>query len=261
MNRILADGQAISNAISSLSASGGVCLIPSSKTWLLSKKTSSNVLVLDSSFNPPTRAHIGLIHAATRIQGVDYDGLLLMLSTANVDKELKGGSVQDRISMMEICAEKISKNVAVVLTDKARFIDKARAIRELPGFKASTLSFLLGMDTVTRFFDIKYYGTRDAMMENFRQFFASSLIVAAERADSPSLAEFLTQTPDARLFQHRILLCPKSENEELESVSSTQCRRLFAEAENNADNFKRLERLTFPEIIQYCVHHKIFRNV
>ena len=61
----------------------------------------TRIAVLDSSFNPPTRAHYHLLKAASR---VGCDAVLLLLATNNVDKGQTGAGAIERLEMMEAMA-------------------------------------------------------------------------------------------------------------------------------------------------------------
>lgn len=61
----------------------------------------TRIAVLDSSFNPPTKAHFHLLRAAARL---GCDAVLLLLATNNVDKGQAGTSAVERLEMMEAMA-------------------------------------------------------------------------------------------------------------------------------------------------------------
>jgi nicotinamide-nucleotide adenylyltransferase len=61
----------------------------------------TRIAVLDSSFNPPTKAHYQLLKAAAR---VGCDAVLLLLATNNVDKGQTGAGAVERLEMMEAVA-------------------------------------------------------------------------------------------------------------------------------------------------------------
>ena len=137
--------------------------------------------VLDSSFNPPTRAHLRLCTSAL-LHGSSKAGpkrLLLLLATQNADKAPKPAAFEHRLAMMSIFAEEMAKDIAadegregvvvdVGVTKKARFVDKASAIEECrdyssvpdEGGSAGTVYeqvHLTGFDTLVRLLDTKYY--------------------------------------------------------------------------------------------------------
>lgn len=67
----------------------------------------TRIAVLDSSFNPPTKAHYHLLKAASR---VGCDAVLLLLATNNVDKGQTGASAVERLEMMEALAMDAIRN-------------------------------------------------------------------------------------------------------------------------------------------------------
>lgn len=135
--------------------------------------------VLDSSFNPPTRAHLRICTSALLHDGskAEPKRLLLLLATQNADKAPKPAAFEQRLAMMSIFAEEMVKEmradggregvvVDVGVTKKARFVDKARVIEECGdyssiddegGKKPVEQVHLTGFDTLVRLLDIKYY--------------------------------------------------------------------------------------------------------
>ncbi|CAO3651926.1 unnamed protein product [Mucor fragilis] len=154
--------------------------------WPFKDATSkkSRLLVLDSSFNPPTKAHAKLLQTSMEAYPAGhFDGSLLLFSTNNVDKILTGASVLQRAQMMEMIALQYP-HTAVGFTPHGRFMDKAKHIRswfaETYSSSQLELYFIVGYDTMTRLLDPKYYnGTlvKDALAP----FFESSHLICADR--------------------------------------------------------------------------------
>lgn len=129
-------------------------------------KSSVHISVLDSSFNPPTLAHLALANAPSPFPSTpDYDAKLLLLSVRNADKLLQEGdaTLSQRAEMMSLLVTRIHHddpsscpNVAVGLVNEPTFIAKSSALRiflgdrlvELksnPSHSISTqLTFLMG---------------------------------------------------------------------------------------------------------------------
>ncbi|KAK3826514.1 MAG: hypothetical protein JOS17DRAFT_750368 [Linnemannia elongata] len=133
----------------------------------------TRIAVLDSSFNPPTKAHYQLLKAAAR---VGCDAVLLLLATNNVDKGQTGAGAVERLEMMEAVAMDSIRNekedpalrhMAVGLTIHARFMDKAQPILDNYPPNTVQLSWIMGHDTMTRLFDPKYYNDVHADMAPF----------------------------------------------------------------------------------------------
>lgn len=147
------------------------------------------ISVLDSSFNPPTLAHLALANSprprrpASDGSDRDYDAKLLLLSVKNVDKTLKPGDATyvERLEMMGLLARDVRTqhqledgmaNVAIGIIDAPTFVGKSEIITELlstqllPSIAAPTrpftpprvqLTFIVGMDTLERLFSPRYY--------------------------------------------------------------------------------------------------------
>lgn len=171
------------------------------------------ISVLDSSFNPPTLAHLALANAARPGTDGDYDARLLLLSIRNVDKVLKPGdaSYSQRLDMMCLMSKHISNtpdNVAVAVTDEPTFVGKSTKLlsflkhrfEDITGVEEThrppvQLTFILGMDTLERFFAPRYYGTADEMQLALRKFFSSppegedsSIICAHRTCENPGVS-------------------------------------------------------------------------
>ncbi|KAL0579593.1 hypothetical protein V5O48_002431 [Marasmius crinis-equi] len=140
------------------------------------------ISVLDSSFNPPTAAHLGLLNArrprynSIDTSGRDYDAKLLLLSVRNADKQLKStdATYTQRLEMMMKLAEEVTaqgkdekehsehENVAVAIIDEPTFVGKSSLLQRFLRERTSSqtefrLTFLLGFDTLERFFAPRYY--------------------------------------------------------------------------------------------------------
>ncbi|PKS05549.1 hypothetical protein jhhlp_008066 [Lomentospora prolificans] len=149
-----------------------------------SKPTSpvGRVVVLDSSFNPPTLAHMGMASSAARTYakkaaaagGPEASSssdtrVLLLLSVRNADKAAKPASFPQRLAMMYVFAgELLAKGqdgvevVDIGLCTMPYFHDKCDAIEREGFYSAAGRSpeqiYLAGYDTLIRIFNPKYYG-------------------------------------------------------------------------------------------------------
>ena len=113
------------------------------------------VAVLDSSFNPPTRAHLHMLNAACEHFGLQRR--LLLLSKQNADKPVVGASLPQRLCMMEMIAEADRSSATLCgVTAHPLFVDKATALQTLCGEEAR-ICLLVGFDTWVRVVDPKYY--------------------------------------------------------------------------------------------------------
>ena len=130
--------------------------------------------VLDSSFNPPSLAHLRLATSAlTQDPGPAPKRLLLLLATQNADKPSKPAPFEDRLVMMSRFANDVLKAlghghghaaerdpvfVDVGITKEPYFHDKAAAIAESGTYPdGAEQVHLTGFDTLIRLFDAKYY--------------------------------------------------------------------------------------------------------
>ncbi|KAI0330253.1 Nucleotidylyl transferase [Cubamyces sp. BRFM 1775] len=134
------------------------------------------ISVLDSSFNPPTLAHLALANTlpppssdvppSSPSAPCDFDARLLLLSVRNADKQLKPGDAtyEQRIAMMVLLAHDLARsharnvdtalqnypestphepNVAVAIIDEPTFVGKSAILRE---FLAKRISELEGLN-------------------------------------------------------------------------------------------------------------------
>lgn len=124
----------------------------SQSRWPVSPHSSRNfqqalkVSILDSSFNPPTLAHLELAQThfpagapgSHPLEDGDYDARLLLLSVRNADKVLKPGDAThvQRLEMMILLAKQMERNigdgpaanVAVAIIDEPTFVSKSRVL-------------------------------------------------------------------------------------------------------------------------------------
>ncbi|CAG8487999.1 19034_t:CDS:2 [Gigaspora margarita] len=113
----------------------------------LTKSSNSNlkIAILDSSFNPPTKAHMNLLLQSVKNQSNTkfFDACLLLYAIKNADKTPSSSDVGpvDRLLMMESLASQICsintksestfnslQNIAIGVTTHPLFMDKAKAI-------------------------------------------------------------------------------------------------------------------------------------
>jgi nicotinamide-nucleotide adenylyltransferase len=167
------------------------------------------ISILDSSFNPPTLAHLALANSprpSCRDDGEQnselqdtcgYDAKLLLLSVKNADKSLKAGDAtyQQRLEMMLLLSEDViantntdashsllehePANVAIAITDKPTFVGKSSALLDFLQRRLTTplsieLTFLVGLDTLERLFSPRYYTSETDMMASLRQFLSAA---------------------------------------------------------------------------------------
>ncbi|KAK3298069.1 uncharacterized protein B0H64DRAFT_393765 [Chaetomium fimeti] len=153
-----------------------------------------SLVVLDSSFNPPTRAHLRM--ATSAIQELMHKQsqrpgalrLLLLLSINNADKDAKPAAFDKRLAMMWAFAGDVQRSlqadpgeeqasseveplsVDLGLSTAPYFYEKSAALAEggfyngergMGGSTETEQVFLVGYDALVRIFDPKYYGSFD----------------------------------------------------------------------------------------------------
>ncbi|KAJ4288818.1 hypothetical protein N0V88_007145 [Collariella sp. IMI 366227] len=160
------------------------------------RKGPWTLIVLDSSFNPPTRAHLRMatsaIHDLTQKQGQELGRLrlLMLLSVNNADKGAKPAAFDQRLVMMWAFARDVQQsiptttlqqptsgasdsqaeglNVDLALTTVPYFHEKSRLLAAASFYRPTPTAdqqqppeteqlFLVGYDTLIRIFNPKYY--------------------------------------------------------------------------------------------------------
>ena len=174
-----------------MSRNYSVCLqsfISSTKSFqilnLSSRPLSSETLyILDSSFNPPTRAHLALSLCSLPTQRPST--VVLLLSIENADKLSKPASFDHRLEMMELLAKRIERfkqevGALVALSKRPKFVDKAKDVIEaFP--KVQEVDWLVGYDTLIRILDKKYY--TDSLENSLSAFWEKNRLICAMRGD------------------------------------------------------------------------------
>ncbi|KAI8822799.1 hypothetical protein BJ741DRAFT_86223 [Chytriomyces cf. hyalinus JEL632] len=227
---------------------------------------SGNILVLDSSFNPPHETHLALITRSLHLLNTrsthkaNISRVILLHALNNADKLATSSlsALMPRLSLMDAfsrdVADCINNNkssseppvsVLLALTTAAKFADKATLLRTTNALSASQSVFwILGMDTVVRLFDSKYYTI--PVMDALTPLFRNDAVVFAPRAG------FILPEEQARGFLERgkIVCISEWDQEELKcSYSSTHVRNLLARLES-VDEVERVDAMTF---LQACV--------
>ncbi|KAK2592495.1 hypothetical protein QQS21_009805 [Conoideocrella luteorostrata] len=151
-----------------------------------SRRPVRKLIILDSSFNPPTRAHAQMARSAVREAGPGAK-LMLLLAVQNADKGVVPAALEVRLGMMEGLARELvhgddgfetgteearTRNtdrdgggddglvVDLAVTTMPFFHDKAKSIAESGIYDSDGEAeqvFLCGFDTVIRIFNPKYY--------------------------------------------------------------------------------------------------------
>ncbi|KAK0668739.1 hypothetical protein QBC41DRAFT_321142 [Cercophora samala] len=146
------------------------------------------LIILDSSFNPPTRAHLRMATSAVlsetrRLVTAQHNGggggpestrLLLLLSINNADKAPKPAPFQQRLVLMWAFAQDVQASllqqgntetdVDIGLSTLPFFHEKSEALDQVEFYRQGSPEvkmeqvMLVGYDTLIRVFNPKYYG-------------------------------------------------------------------------------------------------------
>ncbi|KAI0014941.1 Nucleotidylyl transferase [Xylariomycetidae sp. FL0641] len=197
-----------------------LCSLPASSSDIAAQPPSTpprRLYILDSSFNPPTRAHRRMAQSALRSSTSSDPAprLLLLLAIQNADKAPQPAAFPERLAMMWLLAQDLlsssssssdgstpTPTVDIAVTTDPYFAGKSAAVAESgfytpsppPPSSSSTTTttttqqppeqvYLAGYDTLVRIFDAKYYGSSspDAMRGALAPFFARAALRVTAR--------------------------------------------------------------------------------
>lgn len=181
--------------------------------------------VLSASFNPPTRAHVALVETAQ--EAFYLEESVLLLAITHVEKPLAEFGLRERLEMLQAIALG-RPGWSVALCNRARFFEKARALRAAVG-EGPELFFIVGGDTMVRLFDPRYYLDLP-MASALEQFFQTARLLVAPRSpwDRSSLEAFL-KDPTRETYRARIAFLPL--DPAFGTLSSSEVRRRLAQGE------------------------------
>ncbi|KAI0685961.1 hypothetical protein BC835DRAFT_1381343 [Cytidiella melzeri] len=243
------------------------------------------ISVLDSSFNPPTRAHLALASLppfpdSPASPNQYFDARLLLLSVRNADKSLKptDATYAQRLEMMIRLAREVvppshedhtDSNVAVAIIDEPTFVGKARVLDVFlrqrmislssPPSISSTpeLTFLVGMDTLERILATRYYLSPSEMRADLMQLMATSRLICARRvmAGEPGEAqakerEVISLAGDYLDLQRLVIV---DLDGDVESYSSSEVRRRIGEGSEQL-----WMKMVTSDIAEYIVAHGLY---
>ncbi|KAJ9646136.1 uncharacterized protein PV06_01966 [Exophiala oligosperma] len=188
--------------------------------------------VLDSSFNPPSKAHLALVKNALKTTeflstssaqsgtsssaskpalGTSFSEsrVLFLLATVNADKTPEPADFPDRLVMMTLMAEELRSAfstdppvVDVGITKKPYFVDKAASIDDSGVYTTANQEdqehfeqiHLTGFDTLIRIFTAKYYPDHKPPLSALAPFLTRHRVRATVRVDKDSPSKNLRDT-------------------------------------------------------------------
>ena len=134
--------------------------------------------VLAGTFNPPTRAHLELVHGA----GFHVDEILCVVPRSFPHKEYFGATLAERLEMLGSIEE---LDYSIAISDSGLFVDIANECREHYGAGVQ-LYFVCGRDAAERVVGWNYGrpGVAEEMLKEFE------LLVAARQGEFAPPAQF-----------------------------------------------------------------------
>lgn len=245
--------------------------------------------VLDSSFNPPTLAHLRIAMSALlhdkNANSSPTKRLLLLLATQNADKAPKPASFEQRLAMMTIFASELVQrmrsyndeksaheaNVVAVdvgVTKSPLYLDKATVLDRSGQYgdvdSGPEQVHLTGFDSLIRLLDPKYYPP-DHSLHPLQTLFSKHRIRATRRTDDQwggrkeqdayveALAKGEKEKDGAKSEWSSKIELVDGRQEGDEVVSSTKVR----EASRNRDK-EALERLVPKGIVDFIFEQRLY---
>ncbi|SCU95079.1 LAMI_0F00870g1_1 [Lachancea mirantina] len=202
----------------------------------------AKLLVLDSSFNPPHWAHYNLVQSAFEHYKAQNLHVLLLLSVNNADKKPQPASFDERMDMMMLMAQLLTRNfipTSAALTVFGKFAQKSAAIHQELG-ATLPLVYLVGFDTLIRIFDAKYY-IPHAPAEALKDFMTTTQFYCLTRgasglseSDQATFVDDIKQgryEPNIPSSWHSKLVIENSKDE-YSDISSSSIRQKIAHADD-----------------------------
>ena len=247
--------------------------------------------VLDSSFNPPTTAHLALARSSLAAPtpppcpATDSSSppsrrlLLLLLSAHNADKPTGPATLLERLEMMHRLSLSLGPQlpsdvgVDIGLTKHARFIDKSQALAAAyPPAPHQPQTFLVGFDTLVRLLDPKYYPpplhppcSAPAPLDALQPFFARARVCCMLRGeDVPAQHAYLERIRRGERLaegcQPAWAACIELVDAPAETVgvSSSLVRDALRSRSGQPEVAEVLQRCLTPEVAAYVLGHGLY---
>jgi nicotinic acid mononucleotide adenylyltransferase len=154
----------------------------------------ASVVIIPGAFNPPTRAHVALAHAALE----SVDAAIFVIPARFPHKEFTGATLDQRLQMLHRITY-AHPRMGTALADGGLYVDIAREARE--HFPESRIKLVCGRDAAERIVGWTYDkpGTIERMLDDFELLVAAReghyeppphLLSRITRLDIPNLDEF-----------------------------------------------------------------------
>jgi nicotinate-nucleotide adenylyltransferase len=146
--------------------------------------TGPRLGVFASSFNPPTVAHVELMHRAA--EAFSLDEILALAGVANADKVQYECSLEDRLAMLALTLADVP-GMSIGLSSHAFYADMVDALASVRS-RDTDLQFIVGFDTFERVLDVedrytkRYYREFSGRIEALQYLFGRSGFIVAGRA-------------------------------------------------------------------------------
>ncbi len=166
------------------------------------------VIVFPSSFNPPTTAHLALLHQAQQFANQkDLSAYTYAaMSRQIIDKEcVQRPLLLDRLVLLENVLRRHAPSTAIMLFNRGLYVEQAKALHSsFP--QVTKLTFLVGFDKIVQIFDPRYYANRDvALIDLFSR--ADILVAPRGEAGADELNQLL-RAPENRSFARHVHALP-----------------------------------------------------
>lgn len=253
-----------------------------------SPPSPKTLFILDSSFNPPSKAHLTLAKSALHTtQTAKHSGpvrLLLLFSTHNADKAPSAASFPQRLALMTVFAEDLIANlqasdspsndytipaIDIGVTTAPYYTDKTAAINSEGADTypdEPTHLHILGFDTLTRIFAAKYYPDFDPPFSSLDPYFdrGHQLRVTLRPSDEYGTVQeqqaFLAKLRDGgmedqggkRSWAKQIQMVEAADGE---GVSSTKVRKAA-----NAAEWDEVRRLCTPSVARAVEEEGVYES-
>lgn len=209
-------------------------------------------VILDSSFNPPTKAHVWMMrHLLSQDKA---NSPLFVLSTSNVDKP--STDISNRVTLIN------TLNIPLKVINCPKFVEKAKM------FPNTETVFILGYDTLVRFFDPKYY---DDFEREIDLFFSLSRIALYDRLVKESNTdkeETLEERSESlwkrselrqgRKWRSKVDLMARLPSS-IESLSSSSVRKEVAEYYKTGLNYPKLQSMVEDSVLKLIIEKNMYR--